>query len=269
MIDLSDLSVIIPYRFDFIDRENNLKAILRYFEKFFTGYEIIILESAPVKKGAFLEEYPNIRYSYEKSDGLLHRTKMLNDGAKSSTRSYVSLYDTDVVFHPEAVRTTIKKLREGSPFVFPYNGVVLALEKPHDWFVGDFEFSSCPVLPKGGHRGLVGTRYGAKSNFVYSHFNSDGGATFFNRDLFLEFGGYNEKFISWGWEDNEIVTRFTKLGYPPIKIDGANMIHLEHKRGEDSSRSHAQYLVNQREWSRVVKMNKLQLERYIQNELLK
>ena len=39
MINLSDLSIIIPFRLDTEDRTENLKTVLRYFETFFEGYE--------------------------------------------------------------------------------------------------------------------------------------------------------------------------------------------------------------------------------------
>ena len=126
MIDLSDLSIIIPFRYDTDHRIRNLDFVIRYFQKYFINYELIVLENAPEKKIGHIE--PHIqKYIYEKNTNLLHRTRMLNDGVKMSTRKFITCYDTDVVFRPEAVRDTMSLLRQGHPFVFPYNGIFLEI----------------------------------------------------------------------------------------------------------------------------------------------
>lgn len=262
MIDLSNLSIIITFRYDTEDRLTNLKTVFRYFKKYFIDYEIIVLESdtQPRAKNACDD---NAKYIYEYSDSYMHRTRMFNDGVRTSERKYVALYDTDVFVKPEAMQIALEKLNT-NVFVFPYNGVFLNMEgKTKNRFIDEIEFSELPMVNK------------ASANDQYSddihcvHPMSAGGVTIFRRKEYLMYGGYNERFKSWGWEDNEIIERFTKLGFPPFRLDGYNLYHLDHRRGVDSGPTHNYFRKNKIEFNKVRRMNKRKLEKYIQQKLMK
>ena len=165
------------------------------------------------------------------------------------------MYDTDVIFLPDQIKECVEKLREGdSKFGLPYGG--------HTHFI------------KGAVRTSVINTLDIESVPTSTHPEvhlenpaSVGGATFFDREYYLSVGGYNEKFIAWGFEDNEIVKRFTVLGQPPFRIPG-RLIHLCHRRGIDSGPTHNMYSHNQEEFNKINAMNKEQLENYIKMELI-
>jgi len=265
-IDLSDVSAVIPIRIDHPDRTRNLDAVMRYFEASFVNYELIIIERSLEQNCQFLEDSPNVNYEYIKDGELLHRTKMLNDGMKKSTRKFVASYDCDVAFVPSAIHDTLQVLREGkSIYVLPYNGVSIDIQKElRNNFMTDFDFSilpcyepSIPLYTKG-------------PNYEVVHNRGLGGAVFFEKEQFLANGGYNEKFISWGWEDNELFSRFTTLGYPIARIGGKiNLYHFNHHRHVDSVATHAKAANNQNELRKVTSMNRDQLRNYVKTELRK
>lgn len=82
----------------------------------------------------------------------------------------------------------------------------------------------------------------------------------FRTSVFKALGGYNEEFIGWGYDDNEILARFKILGHPKEILKGYNAFHLDHPRlygGE------FQALQNQHRWQRVEKMPAKELVEYV------
>jgi hypothetical protein len=259
MIDLSELSIVIPFRYDTEHRTRNLDFVIRYFQKYFINYELIVLESAPEKKIGDMEQYIQ-KYVYEKNTDLLHRTRMLNDGVKMSNRKFVTCYDTDVVFRPEAIAGTMELLRKGHPFIFPYNGIFLEIEHIlQGQFLKTIDFNTVPMLSSA----VLYQYYGSVPSARCIHPSSVGGATFFNKNIFLSVGGYNKKFVAWGFEDNEIVVRFSMMGYIPIRVTNSNLYHITHTRLVDSSPNHAKATNNEQELEKVKRMNKQQMVEYI------
>ena len=94
--------------------------------------------------------------------------------------------------------------------------------------------------------------------------DSVGGILFWDKiKFFMEFGGGNENFISWGYDDTEMFERANKLG---IKIGRCEkgLYHLPHKSSLNSlNGAHKYYNNNELEWIKVKNMSKEQLITYI------
>jgi hypothetical protein len=258
--DLSDLSVVIPIKIDHQDRLDNLKCVVTFFNKYFINYELIIIEQSTEQRCNFLENQSNINYEFRQKEGLIHRTVMLNDGFKKSNRKFISSYDTDVIFNPSAIGVTMDFLRKGEVFVFPYNGIFVNVSG--HWKQHYINHTDCDAYPKYTHGNIPPV-----DGFSILHPSSVGGAVFFNKEVFMKHGGYNKKFIAWGFEDNELVTRYSKLGYNIKRVDEYCLYHLNHFRGADSTAS-THYGNNQKEFNRVTSMTLEYLQNYITTELL-
>jgi hypothetical protein len=93
--------------------------------------------------------------------------------------------------------------------------------------------------------------------------NSVGGAIFYNKNKFIEYGMENENFISWGFEDIERGFRANMLGLKIARVAGI-LYHLNHPTSDNSSNvRHKAYIDNNRELNRVQSMNKFELQQYI------
>jgi predicted glycosyltransferase involved in capsule biosynthesis len=260
MVDLSELSIIIPFQYDSEDRLQNLETILRYFSMHFKNTDVHIIEGGKSSHSARLQA-PNITYTYVGTTSYFHKTAYLNIGAKQSKRPYLAFYDTDVICKPTGFIEALNHIKNPTtPFAFPHNGVFLNIKNPtKQHFIDQFNFNALPSF--------IPTKVGETQNHVECiHLKSPGGATCFNRQFFLQTGGYNEKFISWGWEDDEIVTRFTKLGFPPIRTS-TPCYHLHHKRGPNSSNTHVHFKQNFKEFKHVYSLTPAEVGTYIQTQL--
>ena len=241
MIDLSDITFNIPVKYDTDDRIENLKVIVDYLNKHFIT-NIIVMERDREPKFDFIKE--KCQYVFEKTDEImLRRTYCLNKMCLLSKTPYISNYDTDVLFQIKDYTDTLELLKNGVEMVYPYNGKFLECNRKQ-FFKSIKESLSvdCVVSQK----------------LPYLHPNSLGGAVFWNKESFIKIGMENEKFISWGWEDNERYERAKKFDLKIERTSG-NLYHLEHRRLIDSSPKNPFINKNKQEFNRIKNMNKEQL----------
>lgn len=263
MISLKDLTIVIPFRYDSPDRLDNLNCVLGYFRRFFSDLDIVLIEDGPEKQGGVFEAEAGVRYLFFENPGAFHRTRLLNLGARMSERGFVAAYDADVVFRPETFLAAVEMLRSGDVrFVRPYSGPVFdVVGALRERFMVDLDFGLFPSeLP-------VAVGKIVTEGLFCMHDRGLGGAPLFCRKTFLELGGYNERFISWGWEDNEIVHRFQMMGAPAWYLNEDYCFHLHHERGADSGGDVRLRRHNMREFRRVKRMSRNQLECYIETYL--
>jgi hypothetical protein len=245
-IDLTNVTFAIPVRLDSKDRENNLNLTVDYLNYHFKTNIIVCEES----------ETPHLRYMNNKCEYMhystdlkyTHRTRTLNLIVKRAKTSIVSIWDTDALVPVNQIVASCQALFEKRfDIIYPYNGIFVDLAQSLHQQLVDKEYD-LKMLPK--------------SSFQPNHGNSVGGAIFFQRKVFLEGGMMNEYFKSYGWEDNELIERFYKLGYKIGRVEGV-FIHLHHCRGENSSIKNIFAKDNQQELRKVKKMNREQLEQYV------
>jgi hypothetical protein len=244
MIDLTDLTITIPVKIDHEDRKRNLKIVVDFLTRNLKT-NIIICEQDT-------EEVPNILNGYnfkylknKRNDNLIHRTHQLNYMAKESKTPFIANYDADVLVLPKYYEDSLNLLRNKKcSAVIPYAG-------------------PCYDVPVNFHKEILSTGSldcvgDIKKTCGLMNINAVGGALFWNKEDFISGGMENEKFISWGFEDNERFSRFKKLGYKIIRTEG-NMYHLNHHRTPNSNNKHSFYTNNMNEFSRINNMSKQQI----------
>lgn len=249
--DLSDVTFTIPVRRDSKDREENLDLQIRYLKHHFDCQIIIGEESSvdyfrktdpPIANG--LADQIIWTESYSQS---FHRTKMLNDLARLAQTPFVVNLDTDVFFPVSAYARAVETLRNGSfDFCFPYLGKFMEVPRSYYPDIMNTMDLSIVDLAKCG----------------VNHPNSVGGAIFLNKQKYFEAGGENEKFISWGAEDNERIARWQKLGYRVGRV-GDILYHISHFRTQNSDPSNPFFGANTQEYARIVGMSKDELLKYV------
>jgi hypothetical protein len=182
-----------------------------------------------------------------REDGYFHRTKILNDMAKASKTKVIVNYDCDVLFNPVSYLAAYDFIvSQGADFCFPYDGRFFEVPKRFKCIIKDelnlelIKLEECNLC----------------------HPQSVGGALFWNKDSFVRGGMENENFISWGFEDNERVSRFTKLGFVGVRVQGP-LYHLEHSRLKDSNPHGMYYTNNMQQMHKIERMTKDELKKEI------
>lgn len=245
-IDLKDTCFIIPVSYDHDDRKENLELCVAILQK---NFDTNISISEQGESGKF--ELNNVKYVSEDFDGKFHRTKMLNNMAKASEQKFIFNWDADVFISPLQIYEAVNQLRNGADMVYPYAWAFARMPR-NTMFVKVRDYQDI---------GMVGdTKFNGMNN---GDAISLGGAVGFNRDRFLEGGGENENFISYGAEDVERKMRFERLGYRIERTIGATMYHMNHYCGINSGGSHPDIQGNTNEINKVGSMNKEELLNYI------
>ena len=242
-IDLKDLTITIPIKMDHDDRRRNLKTVMEYLTHNFDT-NILICEQDSTEVPDLLKGYDFGYMTCSRTDGMIHRTYQLNIMAKAATTPYVANYDADVIVNPKQMIETMEMLRNGATMVLPYAGPCWDVNAQHHQKIFDEKSVEFIKDPK---------QFGGLMNN-----NSVGGALFWNRDNFIKGGMENEKFISWGFEDNERFARFNTLGYQVERASGF-LLHLNHYRTPNSNHKHKFYANNQSMYNKIKGMNKAQL----------
>lgn len=250
-LDLSDCTFMIPVKYDHKDRKKNLDLTVCMLQKdFYTNIRIGEMGNNVFRQ---MEKY-NCSYTLFNMK-LFHRTKMLNDMTAMSYTPIVINYDADVIIPPMQMYLAVKAIRDGYHMVYPYDGRFARMDRKA-WFLTienrlDIGFVRNTVF-KGMLEGVENT-------------SSVGGCVLFNRQAFLDGGGENEEFISFGDEDNERYFRFKTLGYKVGKIKGC-LYHMNHYTGVDSTTRNPYWKANRELWNKIKEMNKEELKQYIKDK---
>jgi len=244
--NILDITFTIPVRIDNEQRLRNFKLVKNYLQKYFF-VNILVGESSsePVLKNICSD----CGYIYYKNtSNVFHRTKILNDLARASSTVFIVNYDCDVLLQPAQITKAVNILRGGNAdLVLPYNGMARNIINRK---IPTFEKSLS-----------LYTINDSKDTYEMNS-NACGGALFWNKRSFINFGMENQNFIDWGCEDNERMIRAMKLNLGITRVHG-NLYHLEHPRNDDVNAGQQFYKQNVAELTKINKISKTKLVEYI------
>lgn len=227
-MDMENLTCLIPYYNDQPDRNRNLVAQTRWLQKNSIKYEI----------GEIREQ--------DLVDGMMHRTKKLNEMTRASTTPFVSIHDADVIFQPEQMREAYRALEANeADFVWPYSGTFYRIHQaPSQEFADTLDINR-----------IVNTE---RRNLSV---HAVGGAIFVNREKYMAIGMENERFISYGPEDTERYNRMVRLGRV-YRVAGP-LYHLHHNMGLQSRDGHKFSRAGKDEYNKIASLADDELRAYI------
>lgn len=183
------------------ERKQNFEFLNKYMRDIFPDAEFIIAKDPT--------NYPNYCRSHS-----------INHGVRQSTGENLLIMDSDIYISKELILRGLKLL-ESSPFVIPF-GIVRDLLPPISEQVVNGEEHTYKELERWGYRDRDIRRD-----------KMAGGLQLFKRNFFDQIGGYDERFIYWGYEDTYLCQKVKKeLGDYPIIEDGV-CYHLYHNRKQD------------------------------------
>lgn len=266
MIDLSRLSITISVKVDSPDRLRNLSLVLEYFRTFFANFDVIIVEQSDGEAQCADFAEAGIRHFLLKSQDCHYKTRNLNLGASISARPYIMMCDADCFVAPSCLEDAIERLDSGVEFLSPYNGIFVEVDRK--FVTGDFDLkellAKLPFFDK--MYDLRPERYDfTVARPFHGNINSDatGGIMMYRREPFFMIGGFNENFVSYGFQDMELHVRIERLGYKLHRLTRYNCYHLPHERQIDS-RYNNFLPINETEFEKISSMPKERLEEYSQ-----
>lgn len=244
-LDLSDITFTIPLLHDHLDRKNNVDLTLCILQSNFKT-NVIIGEQGKEKKFDYVSQW--VKYHYFEGMQEFHRTKMLNDMALMSETDIVANWDADIIIPPMQIILTIDRLKEGVDCVYPYDGRFARMDRMM-WF---------KKIQQSLDIGIVRNAILSRRNIK----ESVGGAIFWRKESFIDFGMENEYMISYAPEDVERWERMHTIGVNVQRIDGT-LYHIEHFKGKDSCNQNKFFADNKAELAKMRLMTKDQMREYV------
>jgi predicted glycosyltransferase involved in capsule biosynthesis len=229
--DCRHTSFIIHYRRDSIDRENNLLRILRFLHEKVDFHKLILInddkEVSKELKDVKLT-YPNISLLFIKNGGEFQKSLSFNEASKFCDSEIIAFYDVDVLIDPKFLEKSQNLICSGVyDHVYPFNGSFINISKERfNEFLDTYDFQFL-ITQKNSN------------GFELSSPSSPGGCNLISKQAFNKIGGYDERFIGWGFEDTDFYERSSrnnKVTY--LDNEDAICWHLDHSSAIRVENSH-------------------------------
>lgn len=193
---------VIGYRHR-MDRLPNLRRVLEWINGF-NGVEVLLIEQDTHSKIKNLNL--KAKHIFIKSDMPYNRSWAFNVALKYSTSQLIAFGDSDLIMDPDKFIEGLKTLQEYE-MVSPYYSVV-DLEQQES----GMDFNQIVQINREGRKGI----------------NPCGGIAMFRKDSISKIGGFDERFISWGGEDDHCFLKVKHF----LKWTELNHVcyHLYHSR---------------------------------------
>jgi hypothetical protein len=282
MIDLSNVTFIIPLRIDTDDRLRNIILITSFLLNKFKC-KVIIKESDEMSKFNTwalpkinsICDTTNLKYIFEENhEDHFHRTRLLNEMVLMTETDIVVNYDTDIVL-PISSYVKAKEMLDFGKYevVYPYRfGEKGERKVVLDTKVEDENDLNCllnfPLIEEfisNFNPETLDKSYGYAQHVNGVGWSEYGMVQFFNTQVYKN--GYleNENFIAYAPEDVERHHRWNILGYTIGRVDN-HAYHLEHKRTQNSWFNNPFMKKNNQLWEYLKNLSRDELIKYYENQ---
>jgi hypothetical protein len=214
---MQSTSFILTYRYaDDPARRRNLEVVLAWLREFPLA-EIIVVEQDVAPTLGDLAFPSNARQMFAYNPGPFNKSWGFNVGWRASRGSILVFGDADVVC--SSLPAAITACRSGVPAVRPFVRVV------------DLDEAQSVALHENLSR-LADPAFGssaAERSAAGEHSPFCGALIVFQRSYFELLGGWDERFVGWGGEDDAMTVKLERAAIPRRAID-ATAYHLRHRR---------------------------------------
>jgi GT2 family glycosyltransferase len=232
---MQGLSYLITYReAGSHDRRENLFAVLRWLAQW-PEIQILVIEQDTVPR---LDREPPIPKSsawLAYNPGPFNKAWGFNVAARVARSPVLALADADVMA-PHALAEAVQRCQRGEAGVKPYRTIV-DLTPEETVRVRGGDWGLVPARPPGAPR----NRKGQGENVVFA-----GGLFVIERETYLRIGGFDERFLGWGGEDDAMTAKLERAGVPLAEIGDEPALHLWHPRSTESTLGQPHYETNRR-----------------------
>jgi predicted glycosyltransferase involved in capsule biosynthesis len=208
------LSLLVTYR----QRESHLKTQLAWFKSQQAAIEceVILIEADEYHSAWIAAEIANtnIKYVYLPCSGAFHKTKALNLGLSLASGEFVAPFDVDLIPLSNTLSQHLKIAQLSPQLLVTGYRVMLGSDT-----INSDAVNNTKIAPEDQPTALW------KQLVQQERF---GVVPLFQRDRLLEIGGWDEKFVGWGGEDQDIIERYLQDGRFLSRCPELVYLHLPH-----------------------------------------
>lgn len=223
LVSLDGLELVMTYRGSTRERRENLRGVLRHLQLTYKDYTVYLMEAdaTPTFHWSGLGD-ENIRHVFIHDDGPFPKAKLCNLGAKMCNGEVICFHDADMIANPHFLYFCIEALKHGkdSDALCPFLRVIDIVGDYRSDFIASGNYAALkPYLETDLPEGM---------EVLYA--NTPGAIVLFKRSEYMRVGGYDPRFIGWGGEDDDLLSRASRLGvrWHSIPDPKAALFHLHH-----------------------------------------
>lgn len=200
--DVSEMVFILHYRKDSEDRERNLREVLKFLKENFKASMKVICDQSPDDEiPVWITTDGKTPLMIAPNNDHFRKSMCFNMVAEKSPQKILCFWDVDVIIDPVNIKKSYDSLMEGkADHVYPFNGLFINVNKAMFPNLLNQDFDNLYSLYKQGHDWLE-----------FASGESPGGCNMITREAFEKIGGYDERFIGWGFEDTDFFHRSLKV----------------------------------------------------------
>jgi len=227
-------------------RRENLFTVLAWLERF-SMFEPIVVEQDDTPR--LQEPLPCGSHLFAYNPGPFNKSWGLNVGFRASRSPWLAFADADILLG-DVLPETLDYFAQGYQAVKPYRRLIdLDPEQSVRVRAGDFGWQPSRDDESDSGRDGIGER------LSYA-----GGAFLVTRATFVALGGWDERFVGWGGEDDAMSHRLERARVPAIELDRRVALHLHHPRSATTDQPH--YAANCALLSQYTQLDDAQLARF-------
>lgn len=185
------VSILIPFRASDESRIKNLRAVVAHFTALLPSAEILIAEQDVESQIEGIPEFDHCHKYLAASDTDFHKSKLLNSLAAKAREPLLLMCDADIILSESGLMRSLQAVSTELDFVRPFADLI------------DLDSAQTVAYLQHGYLPDA-AKHGESTN--RTHFGEQlclaGGAFIIRNDVYQQLGGFDERFIGWGGEDN-------------------------------------------------------------------
>ena len=226
------VSYIITFRDDQRRRSANLSTVLDWLS-WFQDIEVIVVEQDAVSAFQGNKLPPNCKTLFVPYDGAFNKSWGLNLGYRHSVGDVLAFGDSDIIMNREVLASCFDACFRPYDAVNPYDRVV------------DLTDAESQVMMKGDYDPDVTRRVEDMNRVDTGEFPCFcGGIFLIKRKIYEAIGGFDERFLGWGGEDDAMTHKLLALSNNVKTMPNQRAFHLWHERNPATLYGHAHYQDN-------------------------
>ena len=214
-------------------RKANLDAVLRWLGEF-EDIEVMVVEQDVAPRWSdSASPGPHVRRVPVYQPGPFNKAWGFNVGARLAQRPVLAFGDADMIAH-DGLAMAAQLCRDDYDAVKPY-GRMVDLDDQASERVRAGHWDFVPGISADAPR----DRQAIGEHVVFA-----GGIFLMRRERYMAIGGFDERFVGWGGEDDAMTQRIRRHDLATAEIEDAIGLHLLHARSQQSTFGQPAYAAN-------------------------
>lgn len=227
-------SIIITFRNDEHSyRLRNLQVVLKWLSES-TEIDVILVEQDRLRRAVFDAEYPNVRHALVYNTGAFNKSWGFNVGVRFSQSAYLCFCDADTLLDVP-IQSIIAHTAYGTEVIKPHRNTIDLTPEQTDQLrqsQSDAYLKSMQVEPR-HQRSAKGEFSSLASAMIV-----------ISRKAFDRLGGWDERFVGWGGEDDAMSHKIQRLRLSTLELAQHSAYHLWHPQPHTNTFGQAAYKSN-------------------------